>query len=84
MASSIYLYSAPLCGDCQNLKQYMDAQGIQYEVRDIKANPEYARELEQKTGKQGVPFLVIDGEWKRGYEPGKPFTGEFASSLFEN
>ena len=41
-------------------------------------------ELEQKTGKQGVPYLVIDGRWVRGYEPGKPFSEDFARSLFED
>jgi len=29
-----------------------------------------------------VPYLVIDGEWARGYEPGKPFSDEFARGLF--
>jgi glutaredoxin-like protein NrdH len=83
MPNEILFYSAPLCGDCQHLKQFMDAREIPYTVRDIKANPEYARELEERTGKQGVPFLVIDGEWKRGYDPGKPFTEEFAATLFD-
>ena len=32
----------------------------------------------KKTGKEGVPYLVIDGEWIRGYEPGKPFSEAFA------
>lgn len=82
MDRSIILYSAKLCGDCQNLKQYMDAQNIPYEIRDIREQPEFGRELEERTGKLGVPYLIIDGEWKRGYEPGQPFSEEFARSLF--
>ena len=77
----IIVYSAKLCGDCQNLKAFMDAHGIQYENRDIREEPKYGEELEQKTGKLGVPYLVIDGEWKRGYEPGKPFSEAFAREL---
>ncbi|MBI2432737.1 MAG: glutaredoxin family protein [Candidatus Hydrogenedentes bacterium] len=84
MEREIVLYSAALCGDCQNLKRYMDAQGMVYETRDIREHPEHARDLEKRTGKQGVPFLVIDGEWKRGYEPGKPFSEEFARQLLGN
>lgn len=81
MAKEIILYSAALCGDCQRLKAFMDANGIAYEVRDIKANPEHGRELEEKTGKLGVPYLIIDGEWKRGYLPGQPFSEGFARDL---
>jgi glutaredoxin len=61
----------------------MTEQGIPHETRDIHANPEHARELEARTGKLGVPYLVIDGEWKRGYNPGEEFDHEFARSLFE-
>lgn len=78
MSQEIVLYSAEMCGDCQLLKAFMDANGIAYELRDIRKQPEHAEELEQRTGKQGVPFLVIDGEWVRGYEPGQPFSEEFA------
>jgi len=59
----------------------MDREGIPYEHRDIRKHPEYAAELEEKTGKQGVPYLIIDGEWKRGYEPGRAFTETFARSI---
>ena len=82
MSERIILYSGELCGDCQNLRAFMDANGIGYEVRDIKKNPDYAHELEEQSGKQGVPYLVIDGKWIRGYEIGKPFSDAFARSLF--
>lgn len=82
MAAEIIVYAAELCGDCQQLKAFMDAQGIAYELRDIRKQPHYAAELEAKTGKQGVPYLVIDGEWVRGYQPGQPFSEAFARGLF--
>ena len=80
--NNIIVYSAKLCGDCQHLKAFMDANGIQYENRDIRENLAYGEELEAKTGKLGVPYLVVNGEWKRGYEPGQPFSESFAKSLF--
>lgn len=82
MPNKVIVYSAELCGDCQNLKAFMDAHGIEYEVRDIKKNPEHGKALEEKTGKLGVPYLIIDGKWVRGYEPGKPFSEDFARGLF--
>ena len=81
MSKNIVMYSAQLCGDCQRLKAFMDAHGVAYECRDIRENPAYAAELETKTGKQGVPYLLIDGEWVRGYEPRRPFSEEFAKSI---
>jgi len=80
--SSILLYSADFCGDCRALRAWMDREGIVYELRDIRKHPEYAAELAEKTGKEGVPYLVIDGAWVRGYDLGKPFSETFARALF--
>ena len=82
MPKQIVMYSAQLCGDCQHLKAFMQKHGIAYENRDIKEDPEHARVLEAQTGKLGVPYLIIDGEWVRGYVPGQPFSEEFAKRLF--
>lgn len=82
MNREIVLYSAQLCGDCQKLKEFMDARGIDYELRDIRKNPDFAEEVQTATGKLGVPYLVINGEWIRGYMIGQPFSEEFAESLF--
>jgi len=77
----IVVYSAELCGDCQALKAFLDRAGVQYETRDIRREPAHAEVLQAKTGKLGVPYLIIDGEWKRGYEPGKPFSEFWAREL---
>lgn len=82
MPEEIIVYSAQMCGDCQNLKAFMDEHQIEYVTRDIREAPEYGEELEKETGKLGVPYLKIGGEWKCGYDPGKPFTDEFAKGLF--
>ena len=82
MSEEIIVYSAELCGDCQNLKAFMDANNIEYTVRDIRKNPEFGEELEKVTGKLGVPYLKMNGEWIRGYDVGKPFSEDFARNLF--
>ena len=82
MNKNIVMYSGKLCGDCQLLKAFMAEHGIEYENRDIREHPEYGEELAARTGKLGVPYLVIDGEWVRGYEPGKAFSEDFAKQLF--
>ncbi len=82
MSNEIVVYSAALCLDCQKLKAFMDANGIAYETRDIREQPEHAGELVKQVGKEAVPYVVIDGEWVRGYEPGKPFSDSFARGIF--
>lgn len=82
MPKEVIVYSGKLCGDCQNLKAFMDANGIAYEERDIRETPAHGEELEAKTGKLGVPYLILDGEWVRGYDPGQPFSEDFARQLF--
>ena len=77
---------------CAVLDLFRDiARGFQIEpryrkadvIRDIKERPEYAEEVRENTGKLGVPYLVIDGEWVRGYELDKPFSDAFAETLFD-
>ena len=77
MPKEVIVYSGKLCGDCQNLKAFMDAKVIAYEERDMRETPAYGEELEAKTGKLGVPYLILDGEWVRGYDPGQPFSEDF-------
>ena len=81
MGKEIVLYSAQMCSDCQKLKAFLDDNELEYEYRDIKEDPQYAKDVEENTGKLGVPYLVIDGEWVRGYDVGKPFSEEFARGL---
>lgn len=83
MSRKIILYSAQMCSDCQKLKAYMDGQGIEYELRDVRENEAYAGQVEEHTGKLGVPYLVLDGKWVCGYDGAEPFTDKFAEGLFD-
>ena len=60
----------------------MEAHGIAHETRNVREDSAYLDELRLATGKEGVPYLKIDGRWVRGYDVGKPFSDEFARRLF--
>ena len=79
--SELIVYSAELCGDCQKLKSFLAENGISYENRDIRKNPAFGQELETTTGKLGVPYLIINGEWQIGYEKGVGFTDAWARKV---
>jgi glutaredoxin len=74
----LVVYSADWCGDCQKLKAFLSAQNVPYENRDIRKEPHWGEELEAKTGKLGVPYLLIGDEWVIGYEVGVGFTEDWA------
>jgi len=82
MSSNLIVYSARLCSDCQALKQWMDSKNIKYITRDIRESKQYSHELITATGKEGVPFLLVNGEWVRGYQVGKMFDPEWCENLF--
>jgi glutaredoxin len=77
-SKKVIVYSAKLCSDCQHLKAFLDEKNVEYENRDIRENPKWGDELEEKTGKLGVPYLVLDGEWVIGYEKGIGYSREWA------
>ncbi len=77
LARKLKLYSAEWCADCRNAKRFLDEQGVDYELVEIDKDEQAARLLEERTGKRGIPCLLIDGDrWLRAYEPGRGFDRE--------
>ena len=42
----VKVYSFEGCPYCDKTKRYLQARGVEYEVRDVELNLEYAEELE--------------------------------------
>ena len=62
------VYSSNGCPDCTRLKQWMQRAGVEVEQVLIDEEADAADKLERETGKQAVPFILIDGKtWVRGY-----------------
>ncbi len=71
---TLTVYSATWCPDCRVAKRFLDEHGIDYELIEIDKVEGAAELLEQKTGKRGIPYFVLDGErWERAYVPKKGF-----------
>jgi glutaredoxin len=69
MAQAI-VYSSTHCHYCAQVKQYLRDQQIEFEERNIDANPEYAEEL-QKLGLMSVPVTVIGDKTILGLNPSR-------------
>ena len=71
------VYSATWCPDCRNAKRFLDEYGINYELIEIDRDEAAARELEDRSGKRGIPYFVLDDrEWVRAYIPKRGFDRE--------
>ena len=71
------VYSATWCPDCVQAKRFLDEHGIDYELIEIDKTPGAAETLEEKTGKRGIPYFVLDDErWVRAYVPRQGFDRE--------
>ncbi|MBK7642849.1 MAG: glutaredoxin family protein [Planctomycetes bacterium] len=74
------VYSFEGCPDCTRLKRWMDAFGVAHREVDIHEEPAAAEKLESETGKQAVPFILVDDKtWVRGYH--KELPGRFDAKL---
>ena len=58
----VKVYSFEGCPFCDKTKRYLQARGVEYEVRDVELNLEYAEELEKISGGDMVPVTTIDGK----------------------
>jgi glutaredoxin 3 len=58
---SIILYSRALCGWCSDAKEWLDAQGWKYEVRDTGTSSAARQEAIQLSGQTCVPVIQVDG-----------------------
>ena len=65
---TLAVYSSHGCPDCTRLDHWMRTHGVAHEKVWIDDDPASAEKLENETGKQAVPFILVDGKrWVRGY-----------------
>lgn len=58
----VKVYSFESCPWCVKVKNYLKARGVDYEVRDIELNEEFAKECLQISGDLTVPVTTVDGK----------------------
>jgi putative membrane protein len=69
----IEVYSATWCPDCRRLDRWLELNGVPHAKVDIDTTGGAAEELEESTGKRGVPYLKLNGaKWVRGYHKELP------------
>jgi glutaredoxin len=64
----IHLYTEPGCGACTEAKSFLKSRGIPFEERDVRANPEYLRILEDDLDSCVLPTLVAGDTIIAGFD----------------
>ncbi len=59
---SVTVYSTPSCSWCTTLKSYLRKNSIQFTDIDVSRDQNAAMEMVRRSGQQGVPQSVINGE----------------------
>lgn len=59
---SLIIYTKTGCPWCIDALNYLNENKISYEEREVRSNPEFMKELEEKSGQSKAPTLDLDGE----------------------
>ncbi|MCG3110631.1 MAG: glutaredoxin [Candidatus Manganitrophus sp. SB1] len=59
---NIAIYKKTGCPWAAAVAAFLKAQDIPFEERDMTRNPDFKREIEEKSGQSKSPTLIIDGE----------------------
>jgi glutaredoxin-like YruB-family protein len=68
---SVTVYSTPTCSWCGTLKSYLRKHGIRYNEIDVSRDESAAQEMVRRSGQQGVPQTLINGEIVVGFDKSK-------------
>ncbi len=58
---NVIVYTKTRCPWTPDVTAYLKSRGIPFEERDVIKNPEYRKEIEEKSGQSKSPTLDIDG-----------------------
>jgi len=70
MAKKVIVYSSNFCPWCDKAKEFLNENNVEFEERNVQENPDYGKEMQEKTGQLGVPVIDIDGKIIIGFNVG--------------
>jgi len=68
---NVTVYSTPTCSWCTTLKTYLRKNGIRFTDIDVSRDESSAQEMVRRSGQQGVPQTIINGEVVVGFDKSK-------------
>lgn len=68
---NVVVYSTPSCSWCNTLKTYLREHQVAFRDVDVSRDQKAAEEMVKRSGQQGVPQTVINGELIIGFDKAK-------------
>ena len=59
---SLIIYTKNRCSWCVDALEFLKTAGVEFEEREVRSNPIFMKELEQKSGQSKAPTIDLDGE----------------------
>jgi len=59
---SLIVYTKTGCPWCIDALKFLEDNNVNFEEREVRSNPEFMKELEEKSGQNKAPTLDLDGE----------------------
>ncbi|OGF56905.1 MAG: NrdH-redoxin [Candidatus Fraserbacteria bacterium RBG_16_55_9] len=66
--AQVNLYTTPTCTYCKTVKQFFEANHVEYVEYDVSRDIEKAQHMVDKSGQTGVPVIEIDNEIIIGFD----------------
>ena len=64
----VTIYSTPTCQYCEQAKEYMKENEIDYKEYDVSSDAERRKEMIEQSGQMGVPVIVLGDDLMVGFE----------------
>lgn len=64
----ITLYTTPSCQYCEQAKEYMKENDIDYKYYDVSEDTDRRKEMIEKSGQMGVPVIELGDEMMIGFD----------------
>ena len=68
MVAPVTVYSTKTCPWCDRAKDYLRANNVPFEDKDVAADQAAAMEMIRRSGQQGVPVIATDDEVILGFD----------------
>jgi glutaredoxin-like YruB-family protein len=68
---SVTVYTTPTCSWCTTIKNYLKKNAIAFREVDVSKDSSAAEAMVKRSGQQGVPQSLIDGQVVVGFDQGK-------------
>ena len=69
--ANVTIYTTPSCVFCKMTKAFFQANGVNYEEKDVAEDLQAREAMVQKSGQLGVPVIDVGGEIVVGFDKEK-------------